>query len=192
MIEDRGHHLILCWLSKSTRAGHFPEAYACLWADLPASKAYLMEIGSELEAIMKRRDGRSKSSRLGRLGVKVSKQLGLNGGETGDPLLTDFAPGFFQYARDHDGNRFSPDRELMAACGYLIVTVTIAIALGLPLDPEPLAEVAIHHMLKDGHSLSITDVRRALRGLTQQGPLADWIRQEDVARLRVVFSRQKA
>jgi hypothetical protein len=183
-IESRDHHVIMTWFWKAARRGRFSEAYARLFADMPIDPDELLAIGAALDSILRMKDGSTKSSRLGRLGVTVAGWLGICGRASDDPARREFVDGLFDMALCCGGKC-----ERGKVGGYLIGAAEMALGAGvtaeeLAREPDGLAQAAFLAVQAHRLPVSITDMQDTLRDMTRYGPVTDWILEEEVERHR--------
>jgi hypothetical protein len=183
ILSDPKFHVVGPELLKATRRGQFPDAYAERYAEVGLNPDEYEAYGNVLDIISRKNGNSCKGVRLGRLAVQVSRGLGLNGRASDDPRRQALVDDLFDLADRHHPSRVCRLKREIPIC-YVIIAAEFALASGLPLVSDTLAE-ATHAALKaDQQPFSITDVRDTIRALMEHRPITDWLCEEEVARLR--------
>lgn len=169
---------------KAARRGQFWQAYAQLYADVGLNADEYEAIGTTLQCAMRMKDGITKSRRLGRLAVWVSRHLGLNGRRSDDPRRQALVNTLFELAQRHDGSRYGEAPPPIVLVRYVIGAAEFALAAGLPFDADRLADVTHAAVKADRLPFSITDIRGTISAMRRHRSLIDWTCEEEIERLR--------
>lgn len=189
-IRDHAYHVVITWLWKETRRGHFPEAFGHLWADVGLAPDEYDAIGGTLDAWLRKPDSKAKGKAIASLALEVSRWLGLRGRLSDDLKREALVEMLWLLSESHDGSRPWDARQHYAKVpGYVAGAATLLLSIGLSAEllarePDLVARGAFAGCQKDGVPAAFTDVADTLAEMTKFGPITDWIVLEEVEHRR--------